>query len=133
MANFDSAMRESCTVRESRTNTPLQALNLMNDVTFVEAARTLAQRVIREAPAAKRLDRAYQLVLSRAPTSAEQSRLARSLDFYRTRYESDHEAATKLIRQGDSKPDQSISAPELASWTAICSLILNLDEAVTKE
>ena len=79
MANFDSAMRESCTVRESRTNTPLQALNVMNDVTFVEAARVMAQRVIREGEPDDRLGLAFKLVLGRVPSALEKQKLTSAL------------------------------------------------------
>jgi hypothetical protein len=133
MANFDSAMRESCTVRESRTNTPLQALNLMNDVTFVEASRKLAERVILEGPPETRLERAFRLVLARAPDAAEQSKLAGSLSFYKDHFASNKEAAAKFIEQGDSPSDPQIPKTELAAYTAVASLIFNLDEAVTKE
>jgi len=133
MATFDSALRESCTVRESRTNTPLQALDLMNDVQFVEAARVLAQRVMHEAPPDGRLSQAYRLVLSRPPTDLEQRKLINSWEKYLQHFKAEPKAAASLIRQGDSKLDPALSEPELASWTVICSLILNLDEAVTKE
>jgi Protein of unknown function (DUF1553)/Protein of unknown function (DUF1549)/Concanavalin A-like lectin/glucanases superfamily len=133
MANFDSAMRESCTVREARTNTPLQALNLMNDVTFVEAARKLAERVIANKSATGRLDQAFLSVLGRQPKPAERDKLATSLAFYKDHFASKPEAATKFTTFGDSKPAPGIEAPELAAWTALCSAILNLDEAVTKE
>src|SRR5919206_5353855 len=76
MANFDSAMRESCVVRDTRTNTPLQALNLMNDVTFVEAARFLGQRMMKEGG----LRRGFRLVLAREPSSAEEQVLRDSLN-----------------------------------------------------
>jgi hypothetical protein len=133
MANFDSAMRESCTVRESRTNTPLQALNVMNDVTFVEAARSMAQRVIREGEPDDRLGLAFKLVLGRVPNALEKQKLTSALDYYRQHFASNDDAAVKLINQGESKADAAIPKTELASWTTICSLILNLDEALTKE
>lgn len=133
MANFDSAMRESCTVRESRTNTPLQALNLMNDVQFVEAARKLAERVISESAPAKRLDRAFRLVLSRSPTQVELEKLTSALAFYKDHFSSRPKDAEELIGVGDSPRNIKIPAAELAAWTSICSALLNLDEAVTKE
>jgi hypothetical protein len=133
MANFDSAMRESCTVRESRTNTPLQALNVMNDVTFVEAARAMAQRVIREGSPQERLGLAYKLVLGRPPSSTEEQKLTSALEYYQQHYASHEDAAKKLIEQGESKADPKLPKAELASWTTVCSLILNLDEALTKE
>lgn len=133
MANFDSAMRESCTVRESRTNTPLQALNLMNDVTFVEASRNLAQRVIHDAKPPQRIDYAFRLVLSRHPSEAEAGKLAAALAFYRDHFSSRGNAAGEFTAVGDSKSDTRIAPTDLAAWTAVCSAILNLDEAVTKE
>lgn len=133
MLNFDSATRESCVVRESRTNTPLQALNLMNDVTFVEAARKLGERVIHEAPPEQRLDLAFRLVLARLPKDFERKKLSASLQFFKDHFASESEAARKLLSQGDSASDPNIPAPELAAWTAVASLILNLDETVTKE
>jgi hypothetical protein len=133
MANFDSALRESCTVRESRTNTPLQALNLMNGVQFVEAARSLAQRVMRDTPPADRLGRAFRLVLARPPSDLERQKLTASLAFYSDQFKTRPEAAAKLIGTGASSADAALDQADLASWTMICSLVLNLDEAVTKE
>jgi hypothetical protein len=135
MANFDSAMRESCTVRESRTNTPLQALNLMNDVTFVEAARVMAQRAILEGGAQKddRLAYAYRLALSRPPSPTELSTLRNSLSFYQDLYQTDGKAAMQLVSQGEAPRDNNIDIPELAAYTAVSSLLLNLDETITKE
>jgi hypothetical protein len=133
MATFDSAMRESCTVREFRTNTPLQALNLMNDVTFVEAARMLAQRVMRESKGDDRVSQAFRLVLARSPNGTEQQKLLASLAYYKDRFQSDAGAAAKLIAQGDTPTDPKLPPAELASYTAIASMILNLDEAATKE
>jgi hypothetical protein len=135
MATFDSALRESCTVRESRTNTPLQALNLMNDVTFVEAARVLATRVIREAGAdpAARLNRAFRLVLGRKPAQRELEKFRGTLAFYRDHFQSRRGDAEKLISQGDSPCAPGVDAPEMAAYTAVASLMLNLDESLTKE
>ncbi|MCC6862965.1 MAG: DUF1553 domain-containing protein [Bryobacterales bacterium] len=135
MAAFDSALRESCTVRESRTNTPLQALTLMNDVTFVEAARALAARAIREseAGAARRLERAFRLVLGRRPAAGELDRLGRALAFYRDHFHSRRADAEKLISLGETPRPTEIEATELAAYTAVASLILNLDETLNKE
>jgi hypothetical protein len=135
MIGFDAATRESCTVRETRTNTPLQGLNLMNDVTFVEAARMLGQRVMREGGAAEtdRVSYAFRLVLARKPTEAETRTLADSLHYYLDRYRKDTRAAAEFVSQGASQRDPSIDVADLAAWTAVASLILNLDEAVTKQ
>jgi hypothetical protein len=132
LANFDSALRESCTVREGRTNTPLQALNLMNDVTFIEAARVLAQRVL-DLPADKRLEYAFRLVLTRPPDDRELSKLSEALAYYRDYYASRPKDAEAFLKQGDAPIDTRVPAPELAGYTAVASLILNLDEAITKE
>ncbi len=135
MATFDSATRESCTVRESRTNTPLQALSLMNDITFMEAARKLAERAIREAgkdPDA-RLARQFRLVLARQPSEPEQHKLRESLEFYLGYYRLRQKAAGDFVSQGQSNRDNRIETGELAAYTAVASLVLNMDEAITKE
>lgn len=135
MATFDSAMRESCTVRESRTNTPLQALNLMNDVTFVEASRRMAQKAILEAGARaeERVGYTFRLALGREPNQKELQTLLGSLAFYKDLYQTDPKAAAALIGQGESPRDKTIPPSELAPYTAVASLILNLDETITKE
>ncbi len=134
MTNFDSATRESCTVRESRTNTPLQALNLMNDVSFVETSRKLAERAIREgAGAAGRIERAFRLVMARPPSESEGRKLRGSLEFYLDHFRANRAEAEELVRQGEAPRDERIGAAELAAYTTVASLILNLDEAVSKE
>jgi hypothetical protein len=135
MVNFDSPNRETCTVRETRTNTPLQALNLMNDVTFLEAARKLAERVLLEGGinADQRIDYAFRLVLSRAPSASEKRVLEETLNKFRSRYADDGKAAEEFVSNGDSPRNPKVPAEELASYTAIASVLLNLDEAVTKE
>lgn len=135
MVMFDASTREACTVRETRTNTPLQALNLMNDVTYVEAARVLAQRAWREGGSipADRLTRAFQLVVARPPRPVERDVLLRAWDYHRTRFEKDPDAAQAFAKQGESAPEASIPAVELAAYTAVAQMLLNLDEAVTKQ
>src|SRR5262249_37033222 len=134
MMTFDAAGRETCVVRETRTNTPLQALNLMNDVTFVEAARVLAQRVLREADGpADRLGLAVRLVRARPARAAELKVLEGSLDFQLARFRKDSAAALKLVSAGEFPRDPRLDVSELAAYTAVASLILNLDEAITKE
>jgi hypothetical protein len=135
MITFDAAGRETCIVRETRTNTPLQALNLMNDVTYVEAGRALAQRVLREGGPTpeERVTLAFRLVLSRSPRPVEKKVLLAGLAEHLQTYRADRAAAQKLIRAGASKPDKKLDVAELAAYTAVASLILNLDEAVTKE
>ncbi|MDB5307325.1 MAG: Planctomycete cytochrome [Gemmataceae bacterium] len=134
MATFDAAGRETCWVRESRTNTPLQALALLNETGFVEASRAIAQRVLKEAPdPAERLTRAFRRVLARTPTEKELGILRRGLDHHLAEYRRDPAAARKLLTIGASKPDPVFDAAELAAYTTVCGLILNLDETVTKE
>jgi hypothetical protein len=132
MSNFDSALRESCTVREGRTNTPLQALNLMNDVTFVEAARALAQRTL-SLPAPDRVPYAFRLVLSRQPEERELTKLAEAAAFYRDYYATRTKEAEAFLSQGELAIDKRVPSSELAALTTVASLILNLDESLTKE
>jgi len=129
MVNFDAPTREVCTVTTTRTNTPLQALNLMNDVTFLEAARHLASRMQREGGLAA----GFALVLNRTMNANEPAVLngifQRMLEHYRQ-----HPAeAEAFLRQGDSAIPKEADLAELAAWTVVASAILNLDEAVTRE
>jgi hypothetical protein len=135
MMNFDAAGRESCVVREIRTNTPLQALNLMNDVTFLEAARFIGQRMLKEGGAddAARVGYGFKLLLARTPSAKETEILLDSLRFHRDRFSSQPEEAAKFLAQGESATDASLNPRELASYASVASLILNMDEAVTKE
>jgi hypothetical protein len=130
MANFDAAGREACVVRESRTNTPLQALNLMNDVTFLEAARFIGQRMLLEG-GDDRLGFGFRLVTGRAPDSREREVLNNAVS-YHLDYFATH-SADAYLKQGDSPRDPSLKPAEHAAYTAIASLLLNLDEAVTKQ
>lgn len=135
MVNFDAPPREVCTVREGRTNTPMQALNLMNDVAFVEAARKLGERMIAEGgdDGPSRIDYGYRLVLAREPKAKEQKTLKDALDRFAAFYEGRPKDAEAFVSQGKSKRREGIAAPELASYTAVASILLNLDEAITKE
>lgn len=135
MMTFDAAGRETCIVRESRTNTPLQALNLMNDVTYVEAARNLAQRVLTEAGPnpAERLTLAVRLATARRPTAAELKVLLGGLDRHLAVYRHERQAALQLVAMGETPRDPRLDVGELAAYTAMAGLILNLDETVTKE
>jgi hypothetical protein len=134
LAAFDTSGRETCWVRETRTNTPVQALTLLNDVTYVEAARVLAQRVMKEATGPDdRLTLAFRRVNARVPTDAELSVLRGALDRQLTDYRKDPTAAAKLLGVGESKADAKLNVPELAAYATVCRLILNLDEAMTRE
>jgi hypothetical protein len=131
---FDTAMRETCWVRETRTNTPLHALTLQNDTTFVEAARVLAQRVMREEPTPdRRLAKAFKYLTARAPNEAEGKILLAAFERQLAEYRKHPEKASRLLQVGESKADPRLDAAELASYASVCSLILNLDESVTKE
>ncbi len=134
MTTFDASGREACAVRETRTNTPLQALALMNDVTFVEAARVLAERTLKQAETpAERLRFAFRLATARLPNDTELAVLGAGLEAHLDSYRSDPAAADSFTSIGDSPRDGAVDVPELAAYTAVCSLILNLDEVVTKE
>ena len=135
MITFDAATREACTVRETRTNTPLQALTLMNDVTFLEAARGLAQRVLIEGGATpeKRLRLAFRLATARMPKPNEEEILRNDLDHNLDVYHRDPQAAVKLLTEGESSVNEKLDVSELAAYTGVASLILNFDETITKE
>ena len=132
MMNFDSPTRDVCTVNETRTNTPLQALDLMNDVAFLEAARKFAARMIHEG-GSQPFDFAYRVALNRPVGPAETRILKDTFARFKTRYAADPKAAEQYLDAGDSPRDKSIDPAELAAYTATASLILNLDEVITKE
>jgi mono/diheme cytochrome c family protein len=131
---FDAPNREVCTDCRSRTNTPLQALVLLNDPGYVEAARALAQRTLKDAgpDATARLSFAFRLCTARVPSEQEISILRRILDESLSKYRRNPAAAAKLISIGESPRSSEIDPAELAAWTAIGNLLLNLDETITK-
>jgi hypothetical protein len=132
---FDVANRQNCTVKVGRTNTPLHALITLNDITFVEAARALGQRELRAAATddEARIAGMFYRCTARKPAPSETALLLRRLQELRRNYARDMEAARKLLAVGESKPDAGIAAPELAAWASLASLMLNLDETLTKE
>ena len=133
LATFDAPDRETCTVRRPRTNTPLQALVLMNDPTYMEASRKLAERMMVEAKTDEdRVTLAYRLTLARAPQKAEVALLLKLYGEQLARYRADHPAAEKLLAIGESERNATLDSAELAAWTMVASTILNLDETVTK-
>jgi hypothetical protein len=133
LTTFDAPDREVCTVRRSRTNTPLQALVLMNDPTYVEAARHFAERMMRHAKRPEdRIAFAFKLATARTPTDKELTVLTTALTRQSDRYRADEKAARKLLAVGESPRDESLPAAELAAYTILASVILNLDETVTK-
>ncbi|MBM3998839.1 MAG: DUF1553 domain-containing protein [Planctomycetes bacterium] len=131
---LDAPSRETCTVRRTRTNTPLAALALMNDEQFVEAARHLATRALKEGGStdAERVAYAFRLATARVPTDAERAVLHETLSAHADRYAADVESARKLIQVGESAPDATLDPAQLAAWTMLGNLILNLDESITK-
>lgn len=134
MANFDAPSREqTCAVRE-RSNTPMQALQLMNDVQHVEAARAFAEQLMTKGGATpeERITFAYRTVLARKPEPEEIAIVRGAYQQHLAAYQQTPEAAGKLIRQGESKPAAGLAEPELAAWTLVANLILNLDETITR-
>ena len=135
MTMFDSPTREICTVKRSRTNTPLQALSLLNEVTFVEAARVLAQRMIVEGGATpeQRIAWAFKRVTCREPRTEETAILTAGLTKRLAKYQQEAEGAKQLVALGATKHDAKLNAPELAAYTLTANVLLNLDEVVTRE
>jgi hypothetical protein len=135
MMTFDAAGRETCSVRQSRTNTPLQALTLMNDVTFVEASRVLAERMMVEGGATpkERIVLACRLAMARPPRPVELRVLLSGFHHHFDQYRKDREAAAELIGAGESVRNEKLDASELAAYTVVAGLIMNLDEVITIE
>ncbi len=134
MSNFDAPNREQSCTRRERSNTPMQALQLMNDVQHFEAARALAERVIAEGGQddSAKLHWLFRTVLSRKPDAKEFSMLTAALAKQRDLYQKDPKSAEKAIQVGESTPKNISPAPETAAWTLIANLVLNLDETVTR-
>ncbi|HEY6170184.1 MAG TPA: DUF1553 domain-containing protein, partial [Verrucomicrobiae bacterium] len=133
MLTFDGPTRETCVVRRPRTNTPLQALALLNDETYVEAARALAAVALAQpGKDEERLRFAFRRVTGRTPESGELSVLRRLLAQQRARFARDHDAAKQLSSVGASTAGRKLDPPELAAWSATSQAILNLDEAITR-
>jgi hypothetical protein len=134
MDAFDAPMRDAVCTRRQRTDTPLQALVTMNDVQWVEAARALAERVIREGGSKpeQRIDLMSEILLSHDPPARMVAVLEKSLDQMNAHYAADPKAADELVNVGEKKRDASIPEQELAAWTMVASEMLNLDETVTK-
>jgi hypothetical protein len=135
MVNFDSPNREQCWVFEYRTNSPLQALELMNDVTFLEAARKLAERMMTEggASAEERVSYGYRLVLALAPDVARRQALLKALNGFSESFRANAGAAREFLKQGESAIRPGLDEAELAAYAGVAGLLLNLDETITKE
>ncbi len=134
MQTFDAPDRETCTVNRERTNTPLQALVLLNDPTYVEAARILAERMMTQGGAtpAERIRFAFRLATARPPTERETAVLTELFQKQKTRYTASRDEALKLLSNGETKRNAALDPAELAAWTNVASTVLNLDETVTK-
>ncbi len=135
LAVFDAPDREKCIARRSRTNTPLQALVLLNDPTYVEASRALAERMIRSGgeELEDRIRFAYEATLARLPTKAEYRLLGDLARGLVRKFTSKPDLANDLLRVGERPPAKEAAAPELAAWSMVASSILNLDETISKE
>jgi hypothetical protein len=135
LSTFDAPDRETCQIRRSQTNTPLQALVLMNDPTYVEAARMLAERVMLEGGESgeSKVNHVYRLVLARRCRPAEQRAMLSLLEEARTRFRAETEKASALLNIGDSARNAKLDPIELAAWTTVTSVLLCLDETISKE
>jgi hypothetical protein len=134
MSTFDAPSREACTVRRERTNTPLQALLLLNDIQYVEAARALAGRALREGgkTQAEQISYLFRLATARTPNAKEVAELASALKDLQAEYAGKPDEAKKLISIGESQPDANLKPTDLAAWTMLANTVLNLDEVLNK-
>jgi hypothetical protein len=133
MATFDSPSWEICQVKRATTNTPLQALALLNDVTYVESARKFAERMLKEGGDSDdaRLTFAFRTATGRLPAAAELENLRESLQRNKARFGSAPDAAKEFVSHGEAARDESLDVVELAAHTAVASVLLNLDESIS--
>lgn len=134
MTTFDAPDRETCQVRRARTNTPLQALVLLNDVQFIEAARKFAERILTEGGTTQneRITFAFRSAVGRTPSDSELSRLTQNLIEYQQHFNKDNKAASELLSVGESAANPDLPESETAAWTLIAHLLLNLSETITR-
>jgi hypothetical protein len=134
LANFDAPSREECTANRIVSNTPQQALTLLNDPTFVEAAKVFAAKLLTTSMNAddQRITQAYHDALGRAPRSKELQSLEKFLAQQRAYYQSHPDDAKKLINVGLAPAPVNVDAAEHAAWTTVCRVILNLHETITR-
>ncbi len=131
MITFDAPLRDTCVVRRSSTNTPLQALTLQNEPAFLEAARTMSQRVLTiKGDDVLRIKRAFEIAMARPPSTTEISILSKALTQYRRVYKSSPALATSLLMVGDA-PQAKLPPGEQAAWMIVCSTLMNTDEFLT--
>jgi hypothetical protein len=131
---FDAPTREECAARRPRSNTPLQALVLLNDPNYVEAARALAERAMREGgdSTGSRVAWVYKAVLSRPPRPSERPVLSALVETHLSQYRADRAAAEELLRTGARPVPSGLDPAELAAWTSAARVVLNLHETVTR-
>jgi hypothetical protein len=131
---FDAPARDECTTHRSTSNTPLQALVLLNDPTYVEAARVFAERILRRGgwTFEARLDWAFARAVARPPTAEEAHLLRQLFEQQRARYRADPAGARALVSTGESPVAADLPEAELAAWTAVSRALLNLHETVTR-
>ena len=134
MQIFDAPTREACVVKRARTNTPLQALALLNDEQFVEAARAFGQRMLLEGgeTAEERIAFGFRCATARRPSEGEARVLAGLVTAALARFRADPDAARALLAVGESQPDPALDPAELAAWTLVASTLFNLDAFVTR-
>ncbi|MCC6507471.1 MAG: PSD1 domain-containing protein, partial [Pirellulaceae bacterium] len=132
---FDNATRQTCTVKSFRTNTPLHALLTLNDVTFVESARALAERVLQEdlQQDEARIDSIFRRLVARPAKESERAILLAAIGRSRGEFQADKDAARKLLAMGESKRNEQLDPIEHAAWTSLTMAVMNLDETLTKE
>jgi hypothetical protein len=135
MLAFGTPFREVCTLQRPRSNTPLQALNLMNDPTYLEAARFLAERMMRDGGEStdSRLRHGFRLVLARPPTASHLAVLKRAFEKAQAHYRVDPAATKALLTHGEKPADSSLDPIDHAAFTNVASTLLCLDEVVTKQ
>ncbi len=135
MALMDAPDRESCIISSNRTNTPLQALTLLNEKTYVESARNLGQRILLEGGESvrDRVEYGFRLALSRWPNERERKLLESAYEEYISEYESDLEGAERFVDIGESEPVASLDPRDLAAAATLANVLLNLDETITRE
>jgi hypothetical protein len=130
---FDAPTREECTVERARSNTPQQALVLLNDPTYVEASRVFAERLMLEArDTPSRIQRAFQLALGRDATASEEKVLVELQSRHLKQYSADPKAAEELLRVGQRPPHPGLAIEEVAAWTSVARVVLNLHETITR-
>lgn len=134
MKTLDAPEREFCTLKRSHTNTPLQSLLLLNGIQFVEAARQMAGKLLKQSFVSdrQRIIHAFRLATGRKPNEDEIELLTAALQQQSATFEQDGDAVNNLLQVGDSAIDLTLDPVRLASWTAFCRILLNLDETITK-